>query len=511
MNQILKAMLVRIYSAACLGLEVIPVTVEVSVTPGVGIFLVGLPDGAVRESLLRVTTALQACGYRIPGKKIVINLAPADVRKEGSLFDCAIAMGILFASEQIRFPMSEQVCLWGELALDGSLRRVPGSLPLALYARDAGFEVAVFPAQVAEEAACVEGVRICGAEHLSQLVPWLEESEFPGAPKRSPAGLPRARSRSDDFAWVVGQPFAKRGLEIAAAGGHNIILVGPPGAGKSFMARCLASILPPMSLEESLETRKIYSVAGKGIDFSGEDLLPPFRAPHHTASLVSLTGGGAQALPGEISLAHNGVLYLDEMVQFSPTLLNLLRQPLEERKISISRAKYKVTYPASFMLVGSMNPCPCGFYGDGTDRCRCGEGVIQRYWSRLSGPLLDRIDLQIFVHSVDPMSLVDRAAEEASAVVAERVTRARSIQKARFAQEGIFCNAAMDSRLIDRWCVLDPSCKDLLEKMVRKLNLSARGCSRLLKLARTLADLAGQESIQVQHLAEAVGYCRAKE
>jgi magnesium chelatase family protein len=266
-----------------------------------------------------------------------------------------------------------------------------------------------------------------------------------------------------------------------------------------------------MSLEESLETRKIYSVAGKGLDFSGEDLLPPFRAPHHTASLVSLTGGGAQALPGEISLAHNGVLYLDEMVQFSPTLLNLLRQPLEERKISISRAKYKVTYPASFMLVGSMNPCPCGFYGDGTDRCRCGEGVIQRYWSRLSGPLLDRIDLQIFVHSVDPMSLVDRAAEEASAVVAERVTRARSIQKARFAQEGIFCNAAMDSRLIARWCVLDPSCKDLLEKMVRKLNLSARGCSRLLKLARTLADLAGQESIQVQHLAEAVGYCRAKE
>lgn len=504
-------MLVRIYSAACLGLEVIPVTVEVSVTPGVGIYLVGLPDGAVRESLLRVTTALQACGYRVPGKKIVINLAPADVRKEGSLFDCAIALGILYASEQIRFPSSEQVCLWGELALDGSLRRVTGSLPLALYARDAGFDVALFPSQVVEEASYVEGIRICGADHLTQLVAWIEQGDFPQVSRPDPTGLSSPVVGSDDFAWVVGQPFAKRGLEIAAAGGHNVLLVGPPGAGKSFMARCLASILPAMSAEESLETRKIYSVAGKGIACSGDGLMPPFRAPHHTASLVSLTGGGTHAMPGEISLAHNGVLYLDEMVQFSPTLLNMLRQPLEERQISISRARYKVTYPASFMLVGSMNPCPCGYYGDGTDRCHCSEGLIQRYWNRLSGPLLDRIDLQIFVQAVDPMDLVDRSLQESSAQVAERVARARSRQKERFAQEGIFCNAAMDSRLMDRWCVLDREGKQLLEKMVRKLNLSARGCSRLLKLARTLADLEGRECIEVRHLAEAVGYCRAKE
>lgn len=501
-------MLVRIESATFVGLEVIPVTIEVSVTTGVGIHLVGLPDNAVKESLLRVVTAISACGYRVPGRRIVINLAPADVRKEGSMFDCAIALGILLASGQLLLQENLRCCFWGELGLDGSLRKIPGALPLALYAKQAGFDVCFFPAQVREEALMVPGIRICALDHLMAVVHCLETGHYPDrVPDQAPVIPAVEGSGEDDFKWVIGQSYVKRGLEIAAAGAHNLLMVGPPGSGKSFMARCLASILPPMTMEESLETVKIYSVAGLGdqvLRFPGKR---PFRAPHHTATSVSLTGGGLRAMPGEISLAHNGVLYLDELVQFPSTLLNELRQPLEERKIAISRSRYKVTYPASFMLVASMNPCPCGYYGDGTDRCTCHEGVLHRYWSRLSGPLMDRIDLQVAVRPIDSKQLVDRAVqEESSAEIAERVSAARAIQKARFAGDGIYTNAQMGSHQLARYCALSAKGRDLLGRIISRLHLSARGYSRLLKLARTLADLQGCEHILPHHLAEAAGY-----
>ncbi|MBR5249689.1 MAG: YifB family Mg chelatase-like AAA ATPase [Bacteroidales bacterium] len=498
-------MLVQINSAAFLGLKVMPVTIEVSITAGVGVFLVGLPDSAVKESLLRVTTALSACGYRMPGRRIVINLAPADLRKEGTLFDCAIALGILAASGQIQLSGAAHFCVWGELGLDGSLRRIPGALPLAIYAKQAGFEACFFPASVEEEASLIGGIRVCGATHLKELIGWLQVGEYPVRHRELVRESVLSTQQGDDFQWVVGQAFAKRGLEIAAAGAHNLLLVGPPGAGKSFMARCLASILPPMNPTEVLETTKIYSVAGLDAQLFLQGKRP-FRSPHHTASAVSMTGGGMKATPGEMSLAHNGVLYLDEMIQFSPALLNELRQPLEERTISIARARYKVTYPASFMLVASMNPCPCGYHGDGTDRCTCQEGSIQRYWSRLSGPLLDRIDLQIFVRAVDSRLLVNRALEESSASIAARVAQARERQHRRFAHEGIHTNSEMNSQQLARYCPLTTEGCAFLDKIISRFHLSARAYSRILKLSRTLADLEGLEEVLPRHLSEAVGY-----
>lgn len=500
-------MLFRAYCATCVGLEVIPVVVEVSVQPGVGIFLVGLPDSAVKESLLRVTTALRSCGYRVPGRKVVINLAPANIRKEGSGYDVAIALGLLAASGQISPPDIQDFLIMGELALDGSLRGVHGVLPVALKGAELGFRRCIFPVDSSVEAAQVEGVKVFGAERLSDVVDivsgadGIERLVVDREPRKVQSGMLGA-----DFMDVMGQDFAKRGLEIAASGAHNLILSGPPGSGKSFMASCLASILPPMDKQESLETSAIYSVAGLLTGNGGLVTQRPFRTPHNTSSVVAMVGGGPNASPGEISLAHNGVLYLDEISLFSPTTLDLLRQPLEERSISISRARYKVTYPASFMLVGSMNPCPCGYLGEQGDKCTCTPGMIARYQAKISGPLLDRIDLNIKVKPVDKCALVRSARGESSSDIARRVAAAREIQRLRFKGSGIFTNSQMDARQLQEYCPLGESQKRFMESVMEKFSLSARGYSRILRVSRTIADMAGEENISAAHISEAVQY-----
>ena len=400
-------MLNKCFCATCIGVEAVVVTVEVDLSVGIGIHLVGLPDSAVRESLLRVVTALTSYGFRIPGRKLVVNLAPADIRKEGSAYDLAIALGLLAVSEQVRLVDCEKFVIMGELALDGRIRPVNGVLPVALKAREEGFAGCIFPAESAAEASEVEGLAVYGVSTLAETIEILT--------KRGDCDHLRVRREScpeevatacNDFRQVRGQHLAKRGLEIAAAGGHNLILVGSPGSGKSLMASCLPSILPPMTRDEAIETGKVYSVAGRGAQVRGLMRVRPFRSPHHSASLVSLIGGGPQAGPGEISLAHNGVLYLDEMAQFSRGMLDALRQPLEDGKVTISRARYKVVYPAHFMLVASMNPCPCGYYGDEAGHCTCSRGAIESYLSRISGPMMDRIDIQIWVRSLSAVELL---------------------------------------------------------------------------------------------------------
>ena len=507
-------MLNKCFCATCVGVEAVVVTVEVDLSVGIGIHLVGLPDSAVRESLLRVITALTSYGFRIPGRKIVVNLAPADIRKEGSAYDLPIALGMLAASEQIRPVDCERFVIMGELALDGRIRPVNGVLPVALQARADGFSACIFPAASAGEASVVEGLAVYGVSSLAEAITVLTRREECAHLLVRPQAEPEPMLRSgNDFRQVRGQRVAKRGLEIAAAGGHNLILVGAPGSGKSMMASCLPSILPPMTRDEAIETGKVYSVAGRGGQFAGLLRERPFRAPHHSTSLVSLIGGGPQAGPGEISLAHNGVLYLDEVAQFSRSLLDALRQPLEDGRVSISRARYKVDYPAHFMLVASMNPCPCGYYGDGEGRCTCSRGAVEGYLSRISGPMMDRFDLQVWVRSLSAVELLglsggagDQVPEESSAVIAERVMRARAVQEARLAGEGIFTNAAMNARQIERFCALSAACRKTLEQILERMGLSARAYSRILKVARTLADLAGSEDIQPAHLLEAAGF-----
>lgn len=500
-------MLFRTYCATCVGLEVIPVVVEISVQPGVGIFLVGLPDSAVKESLLRVTTALQSCDYRVPGWKVVINLAPANIRKEGSGYDVAIAVGLLAASKQIVAPHIEEYLILGELSLDGTLRGVPGILPMAMKGVELGFDKCIFPADCALEAASVEGIKVYGASSIADVLTILT-----GGESAESLVVQRSEEFDDeetfkvDFRDVVGQQFARRGLEIAACGGHNVILNGPPGSGKSFMASCLASILPKMSKKESLETSAIYSVAGLLSGGKGLIRRRPFRTPHNTSSVVAMVGGGPSAAPGEISLAHNGVLYMDEISLFSATTLDLLRQPLEDRSISISRAKYKVTYPASFMLVGSMNPCPCGYFGEEGGRCTCTPGAISRYLSKISGPLLDRIDLNISVKQVDRDLLVAGTKSECSADIAERVRCVREIQRGRFAGEGIYTNAQMDAKQIGIYCPLGEAERNFIAAIMEKLSLSARGYGRILRISRTIADMAGAKNITIEHISEAVQY-----
>lgn len=499
-------MLSRMYSATCIGLEVIKVTVEVSISPGVGIYLVGLPDSAVRESLLRVTTALQGKGYKIPGRKTVINMAPADLRKEGSSFDSAIAVALLASSDQIASYRADEFLILGELSLDGMLRPVPGALPIAVKAAEMGFKACIFPKDSANEAAEVEGIDVFGASDFSEVIDILNCEGYTEQLLVSPVSdLPVAREYKDDFADVMGQEFAKRGLEIAASGGHNILLTGPPGAGKSFMARCMASILPPMSKKESLETSMIYSVAGKSVGCKGLMVERPFRSPHHTSSMVSLVGGGQNVLPGEISLAHNGILYLDEMSQYSSSVLDVLRQPMEDRSISISRAKYKVSYPASFMLVGSMNPCPCGYHG--TEKCSCSPGMILRYRSKLSGPLLDRIDLNIKVKAVDTKSLVSGKKAESSHIIAKRVEGVRKVQLERFAaNQGCYTNSQMNAEQLSRYCALGDIQMAFVDKIMEKYELSARAYSRILKISRTIADMEGSKDICCEHISEAAQY-----
>ena len=500
-------MICKTYAAACIGLNVVPVVVETDISGGVGLYIVGMPDIAVKESLMRITTALRSYGYSIPGKRIVINLAPADIRKEGSSFDLAIAVALLCAMEIIDASRIGDFIVMGELALDGKIRDIYGTLPIADSSRERGFTKFIFPHDSAMEAVDLDGITVYGVRTLADVITIL--SGLPEAEElvmRRQSAAEHVPSAANDFKDVKGQQLAKRGLEIAAAGGHNLLLIGSPGCGKTLMASCLPSILPQMTKAESVETSKIYSVAGKSIGRCGLLRNRPFRSPHNSASTVAMLGGGTNAMPGEISLAHNGVLYLDEVTLFSRSLLDLLRQPLEDGRIVISRARYRVEYPCQFMFVASMNPCPCGYYGDATHRCKCSEHEIAHYLSRISGPLLDRIDLQIYVERVPAELLVAAPSSEPSCVIAERVMRARELQARRFAAEGIFTNSAMTAKMLSKYCPLTSSQVEFLDKIIDKLGLSARAYSRILKLARTISDLAGEKDISQSAIAEALQY-----
>ena len=509
-------MLINITAAKCIGIDATPVTVEVNIDKGIGIHLVGLADMAVKESLMRTITALQSLGFHIPGKKIVINLAPADLRKNGSGYDLPIALGIIASSDQKELPGLGRYIIMGELGLDGSVREVPGSLPYAELAINNGFEGCILPLQSALEAVEYRQTRIYGVTCIPEALRILEEREDCDGLLvwNRPEYLERlelarqAKARPDymDFADIIGQEGAKRGAEIAVAGGHNMIMVGPPGSGKSSLSKALAGILPPMTLQESLVTSKIYSIAGKGQQL-GLIRQRPFRAPHYSASIAAMVGGGngENLIPGEVSLAHNGVLFLDEFANAPKSVIEALRSPMEDRCVGISRLRAKVTYPAAFMLVAATNPCPCGYYGEG-ERCTCTVGQRVAYLSRLSGPILDRIDIHLWMHPVDTGKLVNRVRGESSAAVAARVLKARQIQKERFRDEGFFTNAGMGSRQLEKFCPLDDECKELMEKLIRRQGLSARAFSRIIKVARTIADLAGSPDIKPAFLAEAAAY-----
>ena len=507
-------MLINISCATCIGIDAVPVIVEVNISSGLGIHLVGLADAAVKESLLRTITALQSMGFRIPGKKIVINLAPADMHKKGSGYDVPIALGIIAASGQRELPLLEKFLIMGELGLDGGVRDIPGALPIVELADRTGLAGCILPLNSALETVEYGALDVYGVETLEDVLRILGDQEDCAdllVKNRLSEDSCREINPADDnsimdFSEIIGQEAAKRGLEIAAAGNHNAILIGSPGSGKSSLAKAMAKILPPMNREQSLQTSKIYSVAGKGSPEGRLMRQRPFRAPHYSASLAALLGGGSDnIMPGEISLAHNGVLFLDEFCEAPKKIIEALRGPMEDRKVTISRLKSKVEYPADFMLVAATNPCPCGYYGEG-DRCTCTPAKRIAYISKLSGPLMDRIDVQLVVSRVDARKLVNRKPAEPSSAVAARVLKARQIQKERFADEGIFCNSAMNNRQIEKYCPLSSDCSELLERIIDRMGLSARACSRVIKLARTIADLAGEPDILPSHISEAASY-----
>ncbi len=501
-------MFVKSHGSAVLGIDALPIAAEVNITAGIGMYLVGLPDNAVRESQERIRAAFENCSYKMSGKKVVVNLSPADIRKEGSAYDLTIALGILAATEQLPAERLSRYIVMGELSLDGSVLPVRGALPMALAARDKGFAGVILPRQNAPEAAVVSSIDVYGISHLREVVDFLRGDRKLEPVQADTQALLRQQDEAyeADFSDVKGQRVAKRALEIAAAGGHNVLMIGSPGSGKTMLTRRLPSIMPPMTLDEALETTKIHSVAGRIGAGSGLIGQRPFRSPHHLTSRVALIGGGSTPQPGEISLAHNGVLFLDELPEFGRTLIETLRQPMEEGRVTVSRAKYTVEYPADFMLIAAMNPCPCGYYGHPSRECVCSQSAVYQYMNRISGPVLDRIDLHVHVSPLSFSELYGERPEESSATIRLRVVAARATQQARFAGLPIHCNASMGSKQIRAFCPLPAESETMLRRAMERMHLSARAYDRIVKVARTIADLAGEARIAPAHIAEAIRY-----